>query len=460
MTTVTPAEATTTSSAESLPLGGRSDDGAAAARVADLFEEHGSTVLGLCRVLLRNTHEAEDAVQQTFLAAYRSLLGGTEPEYPAAWLATIARNECWAHIQRRMREPLPDDGLELHLPDPVASAADRVDLAELWRAIGELPREQRRAFLLREFSGLSYDELTVALGVSEPAVESLLFRARRELRVRLRPVYGSTAVVMQLVGLRNQLARLVHGLPSQAGGAGLASGPIVAKLAAGAAAVVVGGGTVAAVEELPRHHDFGVAPAAAATIPAHVRAGDVAPPIMVTGARPAAVRGHRPAAKPVAKVAPVRSAVVAAAPIAPAASGSGASAPAVVAATPPAASPPPPPVSTDTAPVVAGGSPAPAGGAGDQSSASSGNDAVDDGGNQGAGGGSDNNDDQSGDGGGSGGSGGGDDNGDHSDSSGDDGQSGGSGQDDSGGGGGDHGGDSGGDHGGDGDGGGGSGDGG
>ena len=183
------AEVATTSAAESLARDGRPDDGAAALRVSELFERHGATVLGLCRVLLRNEHEAEDAAQQTFLAAYRSLLNGGEPRYPAAWLATIARNECWSIIGRRMREPLGDAEPEGSLPDPVVAAAERADLRELWRAIGALPRQQRRAILLREFSGLSYDELAVALGVSEPAVESLLFRARRELRTRLRPVY-------------------------------------------------------------------------------------------------------------------------------------------------------------------------------------------------------------------------------------------------------------------------------
>jgi DNA-directed RNA polymerase specialized sigma24 family protein len=78
-------------------------------------------VLGLCRVLLRHRQEAEDAVQQTFLSAYRSLLNGVEPRYPAAWLATIARNECRGRIEARMREPLGDWEPVSTLPDPVAA---------------------------------------------------------------------------------------------------------------------------------------------------------------------------------------------------------------------------------------------------------------------------------------------------------------------------------------------------
>ena len=257
-TAVRAAEAATTSAAESLAHGGRPDEGAAALRVSELFERHGSTVLGLCRVLLRNEHEAEDAAQQTFLAAYRSLLNGGEPRYPAAWLATIARNECWSVARRRMREPLGDAEPEGSLPDPVVAAAERADLRELWRAIGALPRQQRKALLLREFSGLSYDELTVALGVSEPAVESLLFRARRELRARLRPVYG-TFVIAPLNAARDALA------------------PVAVKLGAGATAVVVTSGTVAAVETHTLRRELAVQPAVASVLPERARPVAAAP---------------------------------------------------------------------------------------------------------------------------------------------------------------------------------------
>jgi DNA-directed RNA polymerase specialized sigma24 family protein len=98
--------------------------------------------------------------------------GESEPRHPAAWLGTIACNECWARIQERMREPLT------------------AGPAALWSAIRELPA-QHEALLLREFSGLSHEELAEALAVSMSAVESLLFRACRQLQVRMRPVFAS-----------------------------------------------------------------------------------------------------------------------------------------------------------------------------------------------------------------------------------------------------------------------------
>ncbi|MGH3034704.1 MAG: sigma factor, partial [Gaiellaceae bacterium] len=76
------------------------------ARVGALFEEHGRMIYGLCRLLLRGGVEAEDAAQETFLSAQRSLLAGNEPRDAAAWLAAIARNECRARIREHMRAPL------------------------------------------------------------------------------------------------------------------------------------------------------------------------------------------------------------------------------------------------------------------------------------------------------------------------------------------------------------------
>lgn len=169
---------------------------------AQLYARHGRMVFGLCRALLRDRSEAEDAAQQVFLSAHRSLLNGAEPREPAAWLATIARNECRARVRSRIREPLMTDAADaVGGVDPVYEAIRRADLAALWRAIRALPRQQRDALLLREFAGLRYDELAAALAVTEPAVESLLFRARARLRLQLQPLRASVVVLARwLVG--------------------------------------------------------------------------------------------------------------------------------------------------------------------------------------------------------------------------------------------------------------------
>jgi len=142
-----------------------------------------------------------------------------------------------------MRAPLATAEVEeaTGQPDPLAEAIRRADLAALWAAIEELPHQQREALLLREFGGLSYDELAAALAVTTPAVESLLFRARRSLRARLEPVYGA----LSGASWAEALARLVGG-----------SAPAVATkaVALGLGAAAVTGGALVAPQLLDRAH--------------------------------------------------------------------------------------------------------------------------------------------------------------------------------------------------------------
>jgi RNA polymerase sigma-70 factor (ECF subfamily) len=261
-------------------LDGRPDHGAAAARTEELYRDHGRLVGGLCRALLRDRAEAEDAAQQAFLAAHRALLNGTTPREPAAWLATIARNECWARIRARMREPLPTDAVDgaAALSDPLAEAIRNADLAALWRAVAELPPQQRDALLLREFGGLSYEELAGALAVSGSAVESLLFRARQGMRTRLEAAYAG------LTG-----ASWIEALSRLAGGIGGGMAPVAAKVAAvGVGAAVATGGAVVAPTMLEHiRHD---APASAP-----VKTTKHAPPAQVTQHVPVFVARTPPA---------------------------------------------------------------------------------------------------------------------------------------------------------------------
>jgi RNA polymerase sigma-70 factor (ECF subfamily) len=223
-----------------LDLGhGSPNQNGAGAVATELFQQHSKMVLGVCRLLLRDPVEAEDAMQQAFLSAYRSILAGSEPRQPAAWLAVIARNECLDRIRTRMGEPLAEPGCDddSEAPDALAAVIANADLRALGRSIGELPTQQREALVLREFCGQSYSEVGAALGVSESAIGSLLFRARQGLRATLQGVYG----LLPLPALWDALAHLLARGPSVE----VATLP-VAKLATGAVAVgLLAGGAVA-----------------------------------------------------------------------------------------------------------------------------------------------------------------------------------------------------------------------
>jgi RNA polymerase sigma factor (sigma-70 family) len=239
-TTVAPATAveTTATTEEGLsPKAGRLGREAAGNYIAELFAEHGRMVLGLSRLLLRDPVEAEDAAQQVFVSAHRAVLRGSLPRDPSAWIAAIARNECRARVRARMREPLALPELPADLPDPLVAAIRSADLEAVWSALGTLPRRQRNALVLREVGGLSYHELGRALGVSHSAVESLLFRARQQVRSVLAAVNAAAGPA----ALRDQLAQLIPGFdPGSATAMGrLAALPAAWKLAGAAVGVGV-----------------------------------------------------------------------------------------------------------------------------------------------------------------------------------------------------------------------------
>jgi RNA polymerase sigma-70 factor (ECF subfamily) len=194
--------------------------------------------------MLRDRGEAEDAAQQTFLSAYRSLLNGHEPREPAPWLATIARNECRARIRGRMAEPLAlvDDSYT-STAELESIVGQRAEIAALCKALAELPAPQRDAIVLREFYGLSYEEVSAVVGVSVSAVDALLVRARRRLLAELRPARLASGALVLPLTLGESLAHAVPGFATDASVSGLvaklASLPIAAKLAGTAATVAV-----------------------------------------------------------------------------------------------------------------------------------------------------------------------------------------------------------------------------
>lgn len=234
--------------------GRRQRQWAAGERVAALFEEHGRMVYGVCRLILRDPVEAEDAAQQSFFSAYRGLLAGQEPREPSAWLGTIARNECRSRLRAQRTEPLSLVGMAAR-DDTQRDAGRRAEIEALCSALAELPKQQRDAIVLREFYGLSYAEVAAALGLTGAAVESLIFRSRKRLQEQLRPVRAALGALTLPLTLRDSLAQTLPGFggTTASAGAGAAvltkvgSAPLAAKLTAATLAVGAAG-TIAGVE--------------------------------------------------------------------------------------------------------------------------------------------------------------------------------------------------------------------
>ena len=153
------------------------------AAAGDLYERYSGQIYGFCLHQLGSREEAEDAVQTTFMNAFRGLQRGIVPELESAWLFKIAHNVCLSRRRsswRRGRVEAPNNFEVLQEIVPGhEQAAD--ELIRLQDVLEEMPENQRRAILLREWQGLTYREISDELGLSQAAVETLIFRARRAL---------------------------------------------------------------------------------------------------------------------------------------------------------------------------------------------------------------------------------------------------------------------------------------
>ena len=166
-----------------------------------LFAEHSGWIYGYCLRVLRSPEEAEDALQTTYLNACRSLNQGTRPKRGSAWLLRIAQNVCLSRLRSSGRRSTFEQAQDTAVLEATAPAPDREqdDLVGLTEALHSMPEQQRRAILLREWQGLSYREIAAELELTQSAVETLIFRARRSLaaglesppkRSRLRSLYA------------------------------------------------------------------------------------------------------------------------------------------------------------------------------------------------------------------------------------------------------------------------------
>jgi RNA polymerase sigma factor (sigma-70 family) len=148
-----------------------------------LYERYSSQIFSYCLHQLGSREEAEDAVQTTFMNAFRGLSRGIVPELESAWLFKIAHNVCLSRRRSSWRRGKVEAPNNFEVLQEIVPGREQVadELIRLQDVLGEMPENQRRAILLREWQGLTYREISAELGVSQAAVETLIFRARRAL---------------------------------------------------------------------------------------------------------------------------------------------------------------------------------------------------------------------------------------------------------------------------------------
>ena len=169
-----------------------------------IYDRHHRGILAFSRHMLSSADEAEDAVQHTFMAAYRHLVGGAAEIQLRPWLYTIARNRCLSMLRARRERPLD----ELHVPATEhlsAEAQRRQDVRELLGDVAALPEDQRAALVLAELGAVSHDEIATVLDIPRQKVKALVFQARTSL------IASRTARDTPCEEIREQLANLRGG---------------------------------------------------------------------------------------------------------------------------------------------------------------------------------------------------------------------------------------------------------
>src|SRR5687768_17420170 len=161
-------------------------------KIGQLLDAHRPDAYNLAYRLLGGPEDAADAVQDAFLRAVRAMQGDSaaprEPERFRSWLSRIVSNVAIDRLRQHARaatEPLDD--LEWTIPagdrgQPAYELDRREQRGSIMRALLALPPAQRVALTLREYQGLSYEEIGKELGLTQAATTMLLFRARASFR--------------------------------------------------------------------------------------------------------------------------------------------------------------------------------------------------------------------------------------------------------------------------------------
>lgn len=152
---------------------------------------------------------SEDIAQEIFISALRSIRATERPIVFKPWIYAIARNACIDQHRwrgRQAEQALTEDLVAVSpSTDPQAAFEVGQEWAALRTALADLPRLEQELLGLRELAGLSYAEIAACTGLTTPAVESALHRARRHLLARYRLLSGERPLAVD--------ARVAAGVP-------------------------------------------------------------------------------------------------------------------------------------------------------------------------------------------------------------------------------------------------------
>lgn len=160
-----------------------------------LIDAYERPVYNLCLRMLSSVQAAEDAAQEAFISAFRSLASFRGGSF-RSWLFRIASNACYDEMRRQRARPVRsldtpagDDRPQIDVPSDAHSLDEHVQNVELREALRdalmELPPDQRLVIVLRDVQGMDYDEIAEVTNTNLGTVKSRINRARSRLRTAL-----------------------------------------------------------------------------------------------------------------------------------------------------------------------------------------------------------------------------------------------------------------------------------
>ncbi|MBM3667668.1 MAG: sigma-70 family RNA polymerase sigma factor, partial [Actinobacteria bacterium] len=173
-----------------------------------LVERYQSRLLGFCRQMLGSTEDAEDVLQEVFVAAYNAMIADEREIAVRPWLYRICRNRCLNHLRKPTADGQDTMDTMPHMNGvtTLERVQNREEFRNLLADVSHLPETQRSALLLREIEAMSYEEIAQAMDTTVPGVKSLLVRARIAL------AESTQARQLTCDEVRVQLAEAAEGL--------------------------------------------------------------------------------------------------------------------------------------------------------------------------------------------------------------------------------------------------------
>jgi RNA polymerase sigma-70 factor (ECF subfamily) len=162
-----------------------------------LVENYKDFVFNTCISIIQNIDDSDDISQEVFIQIYKSIKNFKEKSSLSTWIYKITVSKCFEYLRFKKRKKrysllvnlFRDDGTVIDIPQfehPGMILEKKENSKLLFNAIDKLNEEQKTAYILKNIQGLSYKKISEIMNKSSSSIESLIFRAKKNLKVHLK----------------------------------------------------------------------------------------------------------------------------------------------------------------------------------------------------------------------------------------------------------------------------------